>query len=219
MNGNKISYLEFCPNITNLGEYTSGLDGRYGTNFLRLFALCSDYGYEMLNKKEKSGLIAVMGSPDELRKSIGRSRKLTAKDGKRILSDPAKMSELFRELGENDVDGALLFDPYGNLRGIGATLKLNPGRVSKDEMKTIMRIKGKNGEPNGTKFPAALYVTGKYDLGAVATSERKKHVTVAIREGKILKDLVYDPSTGLYGLDLFRHLGLETEGGVEHENG
>jgi hypothetical protein len=218
MSGNKISYLEFCPNLPNLGEYISGFDGRYRTNLLRLFALCSDYGYEMLNKNEKSGLIAVMGSPYELRKSIGKSQRLATKDGNRILSDPAKTSELFRELGENDVDGALLFDPYGNLRGVGVTLRLNPGRVSKDEMKTIMRIKGKNGEPNGTKFPAALYVTGKYDLGAVATSERNKHVTVAVRKGKILKDLAYDPSTGLYGLDLFRHLGLETEGGVEHEH-
>jgi hypothetical protein len=218
MNVNKISYLEFCPDLPDLGEYITGLDGRYGTNFLRLFALCSDYGHEMLNKNEKSGLIAVMGHPYELRKAIGKSQNLTKRDGKRILSNRAEASGLLKGLGEDDVDGALLFDPYGNLRGVGVTLRLNPARVSRDEMKTIMKIKGKNGEPNGTKFPAALYVTGRYDLDAVATSERKKHVTVAVREGKILKDLVYDPSTGLYGLDLFRHLGLETEGGVEHEH-
>jgi len=214
MKQREISYLEFCPNLPDLGEYVSGLDGRYGTNFLRMFAMCSDYGHEMLRENKNSGMIAVMGRPCELRKAIGKSQNLISMDGNRILSDRAEASRLFKQLGEDDVDGAMLFDLYGNLRGTGATLKLNIGRVSKDEMKTIMRIKGKNGEPNGTKFPSALYITGRYDLGAVATSERKKHVTLGIRDGKILRDLAYDPSTGLYGLDLFRHLGLEAEGGV-----
>jgi hypothetical protein len=200
------TYIDFCKELPDLGKYLDKLNGKYDPNFLRLFASCSRYGHDMLREGKKSGVIAAIGDVHELKRSIGRKQRLNVSDGGRILLYPHEMSRLLYALGEEDVDCAIMFDKEGNLRGVGRTLKHNIDEVDKEQFELVMRIKGKNGEPNGTKFPAALYSTSRYGVHVVATSEGKKHATMAFANGRILEDLVFDPSTGLYGQELISSL-------------
>lgn len=205
----------YCPGLPGLGEYISGLNGRYPENFLRLFAACSEYGYEMLGKMEKRGVLALLGEPEDLDRTIGKSQRvsnaseLIKKYRDRVLLDPERTLGLLRDLGEDGADGAIFFDPYGNLIRVGAFLNRTDIDKVNGQLEKAMKIKGKNGDSTATKHLSALYATKWFPVSALATSEGKRHTTMAMEGGKILDDIVFDPVSGLYGLEFLRTISME----------
>ncbi len=201
--------------LAELQDYLSSivnLNG-YDKPFLDLFQACSMYGYEMLQQDEKSGIYAVMGDPNFLKLAIGSRQsedrsnleRLEKIYGRRLLEDPEKLNSFFHMLGDEDIDGAVLFSSEGELFGVGKTLQENPDKIDYLEMDLIMRIKGKNGSPNGAKHQSALFVTSELPLDAITTSEGSRHTTIAIKDGRVMRDLVYDPNNSLFGQNLINY--------------
>ncbi len=197
----KNAYVDYCPNLPALADHIyrteANFPGRYTPTFLKLFAVCSDYGHQMYTAGTKSGSLVVVGEPLELQRSIG-TRQRVKDHGRGLVSNPEEVFSLLHQLGNEDVDGAMLFDREGNLRGVGANIVYNIDDADQREVELVMRVKGKNGL-DGTKFPSALCVTGRCEVEAIATSEGKRHASIGMREGRVLRDFIYDPSTGLYG--------------------
>ena len=185
----KAKYADFCPNLPDLGEYLSSLNGKYSgnANLANLFAACSEFGCRMYNEGKKSGIIAGIGTVQDLKRSVQKSGPFLIRDAERtkgMLSDPAKLKEYLELIDQIDLDCAILFNPEGDLVAEGQTFKNNKGKIDDRELEKVMIIKGKNGH-DGTKFPGGLYASQRYGIDVIATSEGKHHSTMLLRNGKI----------------------------------
>ena len=222
------SYGDFCTLVRGLGPYLDALnsgkvpDDYYPPNLLRLFASLARHGYRMDREgRPGAGMLALLGDPDYLRDTIGKSDQLGGRQvdelvqryGERILLDPKRSTDLFLDLGRmTDMEGAVFFDTAGNLVGAGHHInRVDIDRVSPDSFLTIRKLK-RNGHPHTTaeRHLAALSATAGLDnpICAVVTSETA-HTTISMANGDVLPELVYDPESGLYGPSYFRHLGLQ----------
>lgn len=214
---NQGKYAAYCPGLPGLGGYLDSLDGKYSGQTLALFAAAADLGAGMLIERMKSGILTVWGKEAGLTGALGRDQALRGSDcqalvrryGSRILADPEKTRDLFSYLGSKDKDGAMLFNEEGDLVGVGVFLNQPDIGAVNGQLPLAMKLCGKGHDEVGTRHLAALWSTRQYPVQAVTASESHRHTAMAMNEGKVVRDLVFDPVSGLYGSELIDHLDIE----------
>jgi len=221
-------YGRFCPNLQRLGSYVDGLDlaspNVVDNDVVKgLFCASAQTAYDAQHEGRHAGMLAIVGDPEHLLAAVGGTLMdvespelagLLGRYGSRgILLDPDKAIGVLGGISRiSDYDGAVLFDPLGDIFALGQYIVgVTRAGVSENEFALARRYK-RNNHPGttATRHLTALWVTGALPVEAVVTSD-EANTTQTMRQARIVRELAYDPNTG-FGESSFRHLTLAVPG-------